>query len=424
MTNQLTYLQCLDILNRVGERHHDFNLDAISQALDYFKRPDYSYPSAIVAGTNGKGSTCFALSHLLQRQGGQVGLFTSPHLLDIRERIRFNLEPISQSDFAQLFSRIWDAQTASFFPVLSYFETLTLLAALYFQHLKVDYAIFEVGLGGRLDATNAMKHQVGGMCSISYDHEKYLGTHIADIAREKVGIAHRGMTISSVPQDFPEAEEVIHAHCTAHHISLRHSGREYVVKSRSQEVFTIAWPDGQSEDIQSGLVGKQHHVNLALAVDLARQLWTGDHPRLEGEIDFSDFSVPGRMQTFQFQKRSFLVDIAHNIQSIEALHRYVREVNLPRRLLWVGMLKDKHWEKSLDILSGSFQDILISTPHTDRAWDPQDAKRYASEHFAHVTCEPDISKALKWIEKSDYQNVVCCGSFFMVGPVMAHISSL
>src|ERR1700704_2038216 len=192
---------------------HKFDLAHMRVLLAALGHPENRFPTVLVAGTNGKGSTAATLASILQASGLKTGLYTSPHLVRINERIRLNGEPISDDDFAQLHDvvgrtaeRLVGEGDLPWHP--SFFEMLTAMAFEYFSRTRPDMVVLEVGMGGRLDATNVVKPRLSIITDVSLDHQKYLGETLGEIAREKAGIIRAGGAVVTLPQ-MPEANDVI-----------------------------------------------------------------------------------------------------------------------------------------------------------------------------------------------------------------------
>ena len=190
-----------------------FDLAHMRVLLQAMNHPERRFPSVLIAGTNGKGSTAATLASILQASGLKTGLYTSPHLVRINERIRVNREEISDDDFAELHAEVdRSAEKLTKKGELpwhpSFFEMMTAIAFEYFARERVDIAVLEVGMGGRLDATNVLEPMVSVITDISLDHQKFLGNTIAEIAREKAGIIHSGGIVVTLPQQ-PQANDVI-----------------------------------------------------------------------------------------------------------------------------------------------------------------------------------------------------------------------
>jgi dihydrofolate synthase/folylpolyglutamate synthase len=192
---------------------HKFDLEHMRVLLQALGRPEKTFPSVLIAGTNGKGSTAATLASILRSSGLKTGLYTSPHLIRINERIRMGGEQISDEDFAQLYGAVDKAaeqlvETGELPWHPSFFEMMTAIAFRYFARERVNVAVLEVGMGGRLDATNVVEPLVSVIADISLDHQKYLGNTVTEIAREKAGIIRPGGVVVTLPQQ-PAANDVI-----------------------------------------------------------------------------------------------------------------------------------------------------------------------------------------------------------------------
>src|ERR1700733_5488205 len=192
---------------------HKFDLAHMRVLLGALNHPERKFPAVLIAGTNGKGSTAATLASILQASGLRTGLYTSPHLVTINERVRISTAEISDDDFALLHGvaartaeRLVEEGELPWHP--SFFEMLTAIAFEYFAQNKVEMAVLEVGMGGRLDATNVVEPRVSVITDISLDHQKFLGNTVSEIAREKAGIIRRGGPVVTLPQQ-PEANDVI-----------------------------------------------------------------------------------------------------------------------------------------------------------------------------------------------------------------------
>ncbi len=217
----MTYAAAVDQLNamapelytRSGQPRRKFALEEVRTLLGALGDPQGKFPAVLIAGTNGKGSTASTLASILTAAGQRTGLYTSPHLERPNERIQVDREEIADEDFARLFFRVRDVaqelvRTSQLAQLPSYFEVLTAQAFLYFAERKVDIAVLEVGMGGRLDATNVVEPLISIVTDISLDHMEWLGPTIAAITREKAGILRRGGTMITLPQH-PEANQVL-----------------------------------------------------------------------------------------------------------------------------------------------------------------------------------------------------------------------
>jgi len=364
--------------------------------LDHLGHPEQLFPSIHIGGTNGKGSVSTFVYQALSAAGYRVGLYTSPHLVDIRERMIVANRPINREAFAH-----WAAHLA---PVVeaenaSFFETTTAIALADFAARQVDVAVIEVGLGGRLDATNVLEPLVSGVTSIALEHAEYLGDSLEQIAKEKAGIAKAG-----VPFVIGEADPAVVD------ILVRAANR-----ARAKPV--VVPPDELWED-ELALVGAHQRRNAAVARTILAELPAHLVPNVALVAHaFERVKMPGRGD----KRGKWIFDVAHNPESINALVALLPDL-APRRPVHavVCFLGDKDWEGSLALLR----------PVVDRVWlthapsAPED-RRWALDYVAArvgdwAVSEPDIGRALRAAE-TGAGTVLVTGSFHTVGDVMARL---
>lgn len=317
-----------DVLKRVLtlERKGIFlSLEATRKGLRLFQNPHLGFPSVLVGGTNGKGSTVAMLSSVLRAQGYRVGTYTSPHLLDIRERIQLNLENISKDDFSDLAGRIfYKIKNARL--DLSFFEFLTVMAFIYFFEKKIDIAIVEVGLGGRWDATNVLTPLVSVITSIGIDHERFLGKSLSQIAFEKGGIIkNKGILVTAVTQG--KIRDQLKGICL----------------ERGARGFFLAAEDFPG--LKLSLQGKFQRQNAACAVSALSQLKSMGWKMTDEAIrsGLRNTFWPGRLEIVQTSPR-VLLDGAHNVSGIRALfHSLVSGFDYDNLHLIFGVMEDKNY---------------------------------------------------------------------------------
>ena len=284
----------------------NFDLDRMRGLLKKMGNPHEAFRSVHIAGTKGKGSTCAMTAAMLQASGYKVGLYTSPHLVDIRERIVINGEMIPQADFARLVKLV-EPLIAKIKPTPSYFDVLTAIAFKYFAEQGVEIAVVETGLGGRLDSTNVLKPEVTAITSISKDHMAQLGGTLAKIAEEKGGIYKAGIPALTVQQD-PEVERVLKAAADKVGAPFDIAGKsiEFSYRFESSRLqgphnrICLTTPNSKFEHLAVPLVGEHQAINCGLALSVIDRLKTrgiaiNDSRAMEG---LAKVSIPGRMETF------------------------------------------------------------------------------------------------------------------------------
>ncbi|MCH8147822.1 MAG: hypothetical protein IH987_07490 [Planctomycetes bacterium] len=293
--------------------------------------PHTAYKTVHIAGTKGKGSTATMLASMLTGCELKVGLYTSPHILDIRERIVIDSVMISESAFAKVIASSRDACTKARVAEPTYFEILTAAAFATFEKEEVDIAIIETGLGGRLDATNLVQPEVIGITSISYDHVRQLGTDLVSITKEKAGIMKPSVPVLSAPQR-PEVRETLEAAAKAVDAPLRFSHEDVSFSYRFEfsrsagrhSRICLTTPTSRFEHLHVPLFGEHQAINCSLALCIldvlkSRGIPVDDQKAMAG---VANVELRGRMQTISEQP-FILVDGAHNAASINALMRAI-----------------------------------------------------------------------------------------------------
>jgi dihydrofolate synthase / folylpolyglutamate synthase len=395
--------------------------EALLQMLDF---PDTRYPTVHIAGSKGKGSTAAMLDAILRAAGYRVGLYTTPHLHTFRERIRINGEPISEKMFAALTEEIipFNERLATEHPEwgeATAFEASTALAFLAFARAQVDVGVIEVGLGGRLDATNVIKPLVSVISSISLDHTSILGDTLGEIAFEKGGIIKDGRPVISAAQQ-PEAAETLQRIAEERGSTLTLGGRDWHVHGTTRN-FTVSGPNGQIDSLQSGLAGQHQVQNAGLAVTTAQELIIRGYTIPEQSLRSGIASVkwPGRFE-IGHRNPTVIVDGAHNVDSTERLVDALNEEFPNHRVtVIVGIARDKDYDGMLRVLTPVASRIIATASRSPRAIDPETlvstVKAIDSETGA--TSAKSVSAALKQVlaEPDDDNHVICVtGSLYAV----------
>jgi dihydrofolate synthase/folylpolyglutamate synthase len=367
-----------ELYTRQGQARRKFSLDEIGVLLSSLGNPQRRFPSVLIAGTNGKGSTASTLASILTAAGLRTGLYTSPHLSRVNERIRIDRADISDQDFALLFFRVQAAAQQLLregrLPHLpSFFEILTAQALLYFARARVQFAVLEVGMGGRLDATNIVDPLLSVVTDISLDHTEWLGSTIAAIAREKAGILHPGGTLITLPQH-PEASRV-----------LNEVAAEKLVRTLSAEAYlptpgaTGPYPIqvlGKTVEVNSPLSGAHQQRNLALAIAAAVELaGRNGFPITSAAIEsgIGQTRWPGRLERIPLFGIEWILDVAHNSAGAAALREGLTGLlseKHPRTLIF-SCLRDKPITEMAQILFPLFDRVIL---YPSTAFVPPDCK--------------------------------------------------
>lgn len=402
-----------------------FKLDRMVRLASLLQDPQKSLRSVHVAGTKGKGSTCAMIHSILKEAGYRAGLYTSPHLVSFRERIRIGDELISKEDVGVFMDVVKRGVDGLGDDRPTFFEVYTALAFAYFRDKGADPVIFETGLGGRLDATNMIEPLVSVITPISRDHTDMLGDTVSKIAFEKAGIIKPGSVCVSAPQD-DDALEVIRKACDERESSLVLVGRDVTFEETkaddSGEVFSVKGLFGGYKDLHMGLLGRHQVVNAAAAIGAVESL------RLSG-VTVSPESVrrglgsvrwPGRLETVKGSPRVVL-DGAQNGASAAALSSAVRRLFKYRKLVLVlGVSKDKDIKGVLKELIPIADSVVVTRSSVaERAMDPSLISGMITPKeigVAVTTCAREaMEKAFSIAAPQDL--VLVTGSLFLVGEI-------
>lgn len=340
--------------------------------LEALGNPQAKVPAVHVAGTKGKGSTAAFIASILHASGRRVGLYTSPHLHTFRERIQIDGQPISEQRFADLTAEIapFNAQLASDKPdwgEATAFEVSTALAFLAFARETLDVVVVEVGLGGRLDATNVLDPRVSVITSISYDHVGILGDTLGQIASEKGGIIKPGRPVVVAPQR-PEASETLLRIAGERGSELLFGERDWQAEGHALS-FVATGPWGRYDDLQSALVGRHQVDNAGAAIATC---WVLDRdglaiPEEAIRTGLRTVSWPGRFEVVR-DDPLIVVDGAHNVDSVERLaETLVDEFSGRRLVLVLGIAADKDVEQMVRILAPLARTVIATASHHPRA---------------------------------------------------------
>jgi dihydrofolate synthase / folylpolyglutamate synthase len=424
---------------------HKFDLAHMRVLLAALDHPERRFPSALIAGTNGKGSTAATLASILRASGLKTALYTSPHLVRINERIRVNGVEISDDDFAALqgnvdrvAEKLVDGAELPWHP--SFFEMMTGIAFEHFAREQVDLAVLEVGMGGRLDATNVVEPRVSVITDISLDHQKYLGNTVGEIAREKVGIIRAGGAVVTLPQQ-PEANDVIGntildlgaraVNAVPYVPPVSPGSTQYLVSSAKQgkTEFVYRYPLavlGEQILVETPLVGRHQLRNVALAVAAVvelRQQGYGGVTAKTIESGIRETRWPGRFQVIAARPGwpEMVVDVAHNPAGAWALRSALSERYEDRPLLFVfGAMRDKAISEMTEILFPIAERVIATRPENPRSALPEEIRQAAARTGAEIEAVEDVRLALeraRMLAKAGTV-VVITGSIYLVGEVM------
>ena len=399
----------------------NLGLERTKMLLSLAGDPDKDLFIIHIAGTNGKGSTSAMLRSALVSAGFKVGLYTSPHLHSYRERIQINGEYISEKDFAEKtgdIKRIIQDYSEIIPGEPTEFEFLTILAARYFADQKVDYAIFEVGLGGRLDSTNALKTDISIITNIGLDHQDILGDSVSAIAMEKAGIIREGSSLVVGVQDYPEAEAIIVKEALKKNVKYSMARDKKTDRISPKNGFQNIILKDTGENIQLKLQGA-HQVDNLLNVLCAYDFLDKDIDRNKFLEGLAKVDWPGRLESFLYQGRNILLDGAHNPQGAKKLKEYLEAEHSEKRILFLmGILDDKDKEGILRELNDLAFKVIISRPCGNRTSKWNELPGFAVDREKYILMEDTaqaLSMAVELTKKEDL--IVSCGSFYFISEI-------
>lgn len=435
---------------------HKFDLVHMRVLLQRVQHPERRFPSVLIAGTNGKGSTAATLASILRASGLKTGLYTSPHLVRLNERIRINGEQISDDDFAGLHGKadrtaelLVEQGALPWHP--SFFEMMTAIAFDYFARESVEIAVLEVGMGGRLDATNVVEPLLSVITDISLDHQKYLGETVREIAREKAGIIRRGGVVITLPQQ-PEVNDVIGntileldaraVNAVPYVPPVSPGSSEYLVTGAEKESFNAECAEnagnalgqgfyryplqvmGQQILVESALVGRHQLRNIALAIAAAAELnqqgFTGITPK-SIERGIRETRWPGRFQVIAAYDGwpEIVLDVAHNPAGAWALRSALSQRYAERPVLFVfGAMSDKAIAEMAEILFPLAQRVIATQAENPRSASPEEIQQAAARTGTEVEIASGLTAALEQAKAESGTPIVITGSIYLVGEAM------
>jgi len=430
-----TYAAALDFLasqvnyERRPPRRRDRGqktLDRITRLLKDLGDPQNTFKAVHIAGTKGKGSTAAMLTEMLANNGLKTGTYTSPHVMDVRERIALNGEPIPKARFTAMIAKIAEVSKSYGDQKPTYFEILTAAAMLWFAEEKVDITVFETGLGGRFDATSLVNPLVCAITAISLDHMAQLGDTLDKIATEKAGIFKEGVPIISAPQEdvvkkvLKDAAEARSAEIKFAGEDIRYSYRfEASREAGPQARICVTTPTCHFDHLLVPLVGEHQAINCGVAIGVIDELRKQGVP-IEDEKCVSglrNVSLPGRMEMICEEPR-VLGDGAHNAASIEALMRAIGQ-NVPYDSMVVifGCCADKDVEGMLKLIQLGADKIIFTKINSPRAMDPTDlAVKFSEVAGRMAQVATSLEDAFVIAEKAVTREDLICvtGSFYLV----------
>lgn len=400
----------------------DFKLERVELALASLGNPQRAYPCIHVAGTNGKGSVAAMCEAVLRAAGYRTGLYVSPHLVRFTERIRVRDEEISPDEVVALVAEIRRAATSRGID-LTFFEFVTVMGFLHLARRTIDAAVIEVGLGGRLDATNVVESEVAVITTIGLDHQEYLGDTLEQIAAEKAGILKQGRpaVIGRLPAS---AERVVAARAIERGCALRRLGADFSLPQDGAANYRGSiWQLG---DLEIALRGRHQRDNAAVAIAALEAAY----PRLpvdEAALrrGLAKTVWPGRFEVFAGSP-TVVLDGAHNLDGVKALVQEVAALAAGRRVrLLFAVMRDKDWEPMARSLAEIASDVTVTSVFPPRGEAPERvAAVFARSRPAAVAADPVEGFSRLTAEASADDLVLVAGSLFLIGAVYPAVERL
>ena len=411
-----SYAQCLKTLFSLQRFGIKLGLDVITQILTGLGNPHTAYRTIHVAGTNGKGSVASMLTGMLQAAGYTAGLYTSPHLVHFNERIRINGRPVSDAEIVDTYRAIRKVQEGEREP--TFFEFTTAMALHLFKLHKVDWAVIETGMGGRLDATNVLTPELSLITNISLEHKGYLGNTIATITYEKAGIIKpKTPVVTGVRQ--PSAVTVVTERAAKLEAPCFRMGRDFRCRRLSSGAFHYTGLDHRWRNLTTNLLGRHQVDNAGLALAAAEVLIRKDVAIEESHVRqaLNHTFWPGRLETV-CKEPLIILDGAHNLMAARNLSRYLEESYPARDIIMVaGVLDDKPAEEMLSALLPVCRRAVITSPAINRAIPADElapiARKFVDEVDEISTVDRAVARALQIVESG--QVIVIAGSLYVVG---------
>jgi dihydrofolate synthase/folylpolyglutamate synthase len=405
----------LQYLDSLKDRGIQPGLGPVRRLLKRLENPQERYKGILVGGTNGKGSIAATLAAILQAAGYRVGLYTSPHLVDFRERIRVDGAMIPEEILCRRIGQVRRANREG----VTYFEFATALAFLHFARCRVDVAVLEVGMGGRLDATNVVRPELSVISNIALDHAEFLGPRLEDIALEKAGIIRRGGVCITAARQAPVLA-VIDRVCRGKRARLLRVGREIRVCVRAGGLLDFRGPTSVLKKLALALKGPHQRENTACALGALGIL-------CERGFTISDEAVRSGLAAVRWEGRlevvaerpTILLDGAHNPAGAAALGKALGEFKYRKLILVLGILADKDYRGMTRRLAPLAHRLIVTRPPDDRALAPDVLAAEARRWNPRVEVLENPREAVKRARAgARAEDLICvAGSLYLVGAV-------
>lgn len=423
MKNSSQFTESVDYLYSLQRYGIKLGLENSLRLMDILGNPHESFHSIHIAGTNGKGSTSAMIASMLKENGFRVGLYTSPHLVSFTERIKVNGVPISEYDVIRLVAYIRNAIAHTDIKP-TFFEFATAMAFFYFASEKIDWAVVEVGMGGRLDATNVLTPKICVITNISLDHTEFLGKSIPEIAFEKAGIIKAGVPVVTATTQ-PDALKVIKERAESSNSQVHLYGKDFKSILASMDSIHIEFDYMGYKDYSNlclPLTGRHQLPNTSIAIRVCEILTKKGFPVYEDAIykGLSTLNFEGRLECVS-QSPYILLDGAHNPEAAEALAITMKELFPEGKVILIaGIMKDKDIEGILKPLTNISQTVILTKPIGERAASPEKLKECVKNlHCSEpvLLTSSTVSEALELAKRlwKEGDVILVTGSFYTTG---------
>ncbi|MFQ5586269.1 MAG: bifunctional folylpolyglutamate synthase/dihydrofolate synthase [Thermodesulfobacteriota bacterium] len=412
-----SYQKTIDYLYGMKRFDGRMGLTAIKELLSHLGEPQRAFPVVHIGGSNGKGSTSVMVASMLREAGYRVGLYTSPHLVRFNERIRIGRREIPNRRVVELTrkiaSRIESAGAGRVQP--TFFEFTTALAFLYFAESDIDIAVIEVGMGGRLDATNVVAPLVSVITNVSREHEAVLGNGIRAVAREKAGIIRMGVPLVTASKGV--ALNVLREICLKRGASLYSHGRDFGVR-RNEGDFSFVGTTSHYRGLRSVLDGQHQRLNAACAIMAVELLRGRGFPVGENGVrrGLASARWPGRMEVVR-RAPTVVIDCAHNPAGAMVLRNALEEFTYRRLLLVLGVMADKDIGSITSRIVPLADRIIVTRAQTERAATVDALREKVARYGKPVEAVEDVAHACEAaMSRANDGDLICiAGSIFIAG---------